>query len=132
MALKKSPLQRKTSLKSNSTLERGCKLKKKSKTQEQRDVERAQQDAMWEVFELHWHSKPHICENCQQPIWGENKSLYHHHCWPKHSNPQYRYVIEGLMLLCWQCHANIEGGNINKETQEKIDKIKKKVLEISG
>ncbi len=140
MPLKKTPLQPKgTTLKrskpinrSNSKLNKGSKLRSKPKSQQTIELERAQQEAMWELFERHWNSKPHVCECCDSPIWGENLTIYHHHCWPKSTYPQYMYMIEGLILVCWQCHTNIEAAHINEDTRKKIEEVKRKVLEISG
>lgn len=125
--MKKSPIKRTGKpLKSNSTIKRNSKLKKKGKSQQVKDVERAQQDAMWEIFELHWNSKPHICENCNTPIWGENKSLYHHHCMPKHRYKELRYEIDGLMLLCWPCHQATENGYPGQKVVERTKEVKAK------
>jgi 5-methylcytosine-specific restriction endonuclease McrA len=107
------------------------KLGYKPPTEEQKQQQKEDIERMWQLFHEHWANKKHQCESCKKPLYGENLSLYHHHCWPKHSHPQYKYVIEGLMLVCWQCHSNIEAGNITEEVRKKIEKIKKKVLEIS-
>ncbi len=113
-------------LKSNSTLKRGGKLKKKGKSQQVKDVERAQQDAMWEMFELHWSSKPHICENCNTPLWGENKSLYHDHLLEKGTEKykHLKYEIGNLFLCCWECHTNKGNGYPGKKHQQAIQNAK--------
>ena len=129
--LRKTPLKRGTStlnskskLRGTGMLKKGKGIKSKPVSEDARKQQRIDQEAMWKLFDLHWQIKAHICQACGDPIWGDNLSIYHHHCWPKHRYPEYKYIIEGLMLVCWECHSNIENGNISPETAKKIEKIK--------
>lgn len=136
MTLKKSPLKRGQSKLNKSGKLAGTsrglqKSKSKLKIREKSPEEKKQQqediDRMWKLFNEHWQLKPHQCESCDKALWGDNLSLYHHHCWPKAKYPEHKYKIEGLMLLCWTCHSNVEAGYIDDVLQEKIDKIKQKL-----
>ncbi len=109
-------------------MKKGKRIASRPKSQAQLQEDKEDQQRMWELFERHWLIKTkqggkHYCESCGDPIYGENKSLYHHHCWPKSSYPEHQYKIEGLMLVCWQCHSNIENAFISEETQNKIEEI---------
>lgn len=114
-------------------LKRSGRLQGKRRTKVRVEQDKADVERMWELFEQHWLVKTkqggrHYCEGCQEPIYGENKSLYHHHCWPKSSFPEHKYKIEGLMIVCWQCHSNIENAYITEEIRDKIEIIKQKAL----
>lgn len=125
--LKRSSLKRTGKpLQRTGTLKKGEKLKSKPKSQQIKDVERAQQEAMWEMFELHWNSKSHICENCGTTIWGENKSLYHDHLLEK-GNPRYehlKYEVGNLFLCCWECHTNKGNGYPGEKHKQAIERVK--------
>jgi len=128
MALsRKTPLKRGTG-----TLKRSTGLKRKPKTKEQIQQNKEDGQRMMELFDEHWLLKTkqggyHYCESCGCAIYGENKTIYHHHCWPKSKHPEHALKVEGLMLLCWQCHSNIENGIMSNETREKIEEIKARV-----
>jgi len=100
----------------------------KPKSEEQVREEREQRDKMWELFEQHWNSKPHICEQCTVKIYGENKSLYHHHLLEKgiEKYKDLKYEIDNLMLLCSDCHTSVTNGfggdKVIKRTQEAKEK----------
>lgn len=121
-------------------MKRGCSTLKKSGTLKRKSKKmndpkyladrKVETQKMWELFEQHWNSKKHVCQVCGEGIFGENKNLYHHHCWPKASYPEYKYMIEGLLLVCWQCHSNIENCYYTQETKEMLESIKQKVLEL--
>lgn len=110
------------------SLKRGGPIKKKPVTQEVKDERKAQAERMWALFEEHWNTRPRRCESCGAILYGENKSLYHHHCWPKSKYPEYALTISNLLMVCGNCHANIENGKMTEETRNKIEEIKRKVV----
>jgi hypothetical protein len=140
--LRKTPMKRSTvPLKKSKPLTSKSQLKKsRMKSTPNRDpkylLDRQQEiDKMWKLFDEHWELKMQVdgnryCESCNCQLPRENRSLYHHHCWPKSSHPEHKYNIDGLMLVCWQCHANIENAHMTEETREKIEEIKRRVVDI--
>ena len=85
-------------------------VRKKSESEIRANKEAIQQ--MWELFEKHWSIKEHICENCKDPIWGDNLTLYHDHLLEKgiEKYEHLKYEIENLFLCCWRCHTNKGNG----------------------
>jgi 5-methylcytosine-specific restriction endonuclease McrA len=123
-------LSRKTPLKRSGTLSRessklsgGGPIKRKQKTQAEKDQQSADIERMRKLFEEHWEKKPHKCEQCGTGIWGENKTLYHHHLLPKGLDryEHLKYEYSNLMMLCWQCHANVDsnpGDKVIERTEQ--------------
>ena len=111
-SMKKSqvPLARSKSLESKTKLSGSEKLRARKKTSEQVQEQKEGIERMWALFELHWMAKDHRCEECNTPIYGENKTIYHHHMIPKAKWKQYKYDICNLILLCWSCHSQVEAG----------------------
>jgi len=131
MALsRKTPLQRTGTLKKGKPLSkgtgrltRGSKLKSRPKTPEEIQQNKEDTMRMWALFEEHWQKKPHRCEQCGEGIWGENKSLYHHHLLPKGLDryEHLKYEYSNLMMLCWQCHSNVDsnpGDKVIERTEQ--------------
>jgi len=129
--MKRTPLQKGTSKLSRGKplskgtvgLTRGSKLKSRPKSPEEKQQQSEDIAAMWLLFEEHWEKKPHRCEQCGEGIWGENKTLYHHHLLQK-GLPRYehlKYEYSNLMMLCWQCHSNVDsnpGDKVIERTQQ--------------
>ena len=120
--MKKSPLKRgQTTLNKSGKLAGSSlglsrsksKLKIREKSPEEKKQQQEDIDKMWKLFNEHWASKDHVCESCRMPIYGQNLSIYHHHCLAKGIDKykHLKYEIQNLMLLCWSCHANTEAGN---------------------
>ncbi len=105
--LKRTPMQ-----KGSSTLCRGTKLRVKKKSREQLQQQVEDIEKQWGLFKEHWLSKPHICESCDEPIWGENLSLYHDHLLEKGVDKyEYlKYEIDNLFLVCCECHTKKGNG----------------------
>ena len=135
--MKRAPLKRK-----NSQIVRKP-IKKKKPSDEKIAADKLQRDAMWELFEEHWQSTwvndgngsmgslwaYHRCESCNCCIYGENRSIYHHHVLPKAKHKEYALCIDNLILLCGECHVNIENGKATVQGYEKMKEIKQKVLQ---
>jgi 5-methylcytosine-specific restriction endonuclease McrA len=134
--MKRTPLPRgKTTLKKSGTLKRSnLKAKPKSAEEKQQQVEDIER--MHKLFEEHWQLKKQKnlitglnywqCENCFTGIWGENKTLYHHHVLPKAKYPQYKYDIQNLVLLCQDCHSKTENGYPGEEVRKRTEQVKQK------
>lgn len=127
--LKRTPLQRKTPLKSNSTQQLSRKpIKAKKKSQETILKEKEDRDRMKELFERHWESKPKVCESCNSPIYGENLSIYSHHCLEKGLKryDHLKYELTNLMLLCGDCHSSTTNGHSPKAVVERTEWVKER------
>lgn len=99
---------------------------------------KAESEKMWELFNRHWEKTwcrdkitndklLHRCESCDTAIWGENKSLYHHHILEK-GNSRYehlKYEIGNLMLLCEPCHTRTTNGYPSDKIKEVTAETKK-------
>jgi HNH endonuclease len=86
---------------------------------------------MWQLFDEHWKKKEsryryHWCESCSAMIWGENRTIYHHHLLPKGTSRYHhlKYEIDNLMLLCWNCHSNTEAGKSSAEVIRRTQQAK--------
>lgn len=126
-------LQRKTPLKTNKpiskgsvNLNRGKALRARKRTEEEKDIIMQEAWKMVELFDKHWASKEHKCEACEYTLWGENKTIYHHHLLPKSRYKEYKYDIENLMLLCADCHTKTEAGHPPEKVVEQTKTIKEK------
>lgn len=122
--LNRIPIQRKPG-----TLKKSP-IKKKSKSPEQKKEQQEKHDKMWELFNEHWSIKEHKCEQCSTSLWGENKSLYHHHLLEK-SIAKYKHLtfdINNLMLLCGDCHSAVTQGFLGNKVKERTENAKKQLL----
>ena len=121
--LKRTPIQRKSG-----TLKKTGKIKPRKKSDEEKQEQRDHHEKMWELFNQHWAIKEHKCEQCFSSLWGQNKSLYHHHLLEK-SVPKYKHLtfeIENLMLLCGDCHTKVTNGFLEKNVGERTEITKVK------
>lgn len=112
-------------------LRKGGRLKVRNKSPEEVEQNKADTEKMWNLFEQHWLVKTkqggkHYCESCQEPIYGENKSLYHDHLLEK-GNPRYehlKYELGNLFLCCWSCHDNKGRGYGSDKHKQAIEQAK--------
>ena len=111
-------------------LTRGSKLKRRSKTPEEKQQQSEDIEKMRQLFERHWISKWiewfHQCESCGVTIYGENKSYYHDHLIEKSSHLELKYEIENLALVCLDCHSRKTDGNPTQRHRELIEAAKKR------
>lgn len=125
--LKKSPLKRTGKpLKTNSTLKRNSKLKKKGKSQQVKDVERAQQQAMLEMFEKVWMKRGPYSEVSGKYLGSECKTIYMHHLVAKSIHPELRYTEDNIMILSWEEHTAVENGYPPEKVVERTKEVKAK------
>lgn len=89
---------------------------------------KAESERMWVLFDEHWGIKKHECESCGQKLYGENKSLYHHHCYEKgiQKYEHLKYEIQNLMLLCGDCHVSVSNGYPSNEIKIRTQEVKTK------
>jgi hypothetical protein len=129
MGLKKTPLRRKTVLKTTSTLKKGKGLAKRSKKFIEGAEERQEfGKAMMELFEIHWRNHPdRKCESCGIQLWGENNTCYHDHAidQKKGKGRPYALELENLILVCSCCHSLRNAGHPTQRHQTEIDRIRK-------
>lgn len=78
-----------------------------------------------QLFMAHWLLKPHVCEVCNAYLGSENKSIYHDHLLEKSKYPELRFVIENLLLVCFECHQCKTNGFPKIKHQEYINKAYK-------
>lgn len=121
---------RKPMKRSGGILKRGGPIRKKSKSPLEKKEQQDQYEKMWELFNLHWSIRPHVCESCDLKLWGENKSIYHHHLLEK-SVGKYKhliYNIDNLMLLCGDCHTRVTNGYPSDKVKERTEKAKEELM----
>ena len=136
--IKRTPLKRKSILHTGTGTLKRKSIKKRPFTAEEIEQNKVERDKMWELFNKHWELKRQRnlttglnywqCENCLIGIWGENKSLYHHHILEK-GNAKYehlKYEIDNLMLLCEQCHSKTTNGHPSEKIKQKTEETKRK------
>lgn len=111
-----------------SPLKKGSKIKQKPKTPEQIQQRKEDYKKMWALFNEHWNTKPRRCESCGTILYGENKSLYHHHLLPKGLDryKHLKYEIDNLMMLCTKCHTAHENGISSIAIQDKTEWARKR------
>ncbi len=112
-------------------LRRGGPIRKKVPSPAQVAQNKEDTERMWQLFNEHWEKKKnlrgfHRCENCGCAIYGENRSLYHHHLLPKGLSRyvHLKYEIDNLMLLCTGCHISHENGTKHPAIQERTEQAK--------
>lgn len=86
--------------------------------------------AMGNFFDGLWAKLPKdkFCTACGKPIYGENLSIYWHHCLPKAQYEEFKYDSRNIIFICGDCHTEIEGGFPPAKAKRMIDKIKKELL----
>ena len=114
--LKRNPLKRKP-------------IKRKPISPQKKQESKEDIEKMYLLFEKHWNSKVHKCENCGCNIYGENLSIYHHHILPKSKYEEFALNIKNLILLCLKCHTEVESSKykfpeINKRREQLLNKFK--------
>jgi len=62
-----------------------------------------------DLFLAIWNERPHICEECDEPIRCFSVSLFHHKK-PKSRYPELRLDKENVALICVSCHFKIHNG----------------------
>lgn len=72
------------------------------------------------LFKALWLIRPHICNNCKDPLGNEAKAHFFSHDKPKSRGEQYRLNPNNVILLCFDCHyaKDFQG-------EEKFNKRKK-------
>jgi hypothetical protein len=103
-------------------------LKRKRKTEAVRKQEQTDIARMFGLYTEHWDSKEKVCASCGDPIYGECKSLYHHHLLEKGLSryEHLKYEIENLMMLCEPCHTDVNSGYPSQRVIEETNKAHKK------
>lgn len=62
------------------------------------------------LFKAVWHTRPHVCENCKDPLQEPARSFYFAHIKPKSTHPELRLDFTNIRLLCWDCHNAYDAG----------------------
>lgn len=55
-----------------------------------------------------WLASKHECQACGAKLPKEPLTLFFHHLLPKAIYPQFRHTFENIMVLCPDCHSQIE------------------------
>jgi len=105
-------------------------IKRKIKTEQQKEKSRVEKEKMWEFYNYLWKSikGERKCWNCEKRIWGENLSLYHDHLLPKELYPQFKYEEENMFFCCGDCHQNKTNGHPGEKHRKAIELAKQKFL----
>lgn len=88
------------------------------KKKEQKD-DKALFAADKEFYAEIWNSSPHICQECGKKLGKEPLTLFFHHLLPKRSHPEFRHTHENVMVLCPDCHSQVES-DIDKVPRVKV------------
>jgi 5-methylcytosine-specific restriction endonuclease McrA len=77
----------------------------------------------------HWAACPHVCEACKVKLPAEPLTLFFHHALPKRLYAQFRHVHENIIVLCPDCHTQVES-DINKVPYvlKRTEEIKRELL----
>ena len=78
--------------------------KKLQKIEEAKDMAKLDQDFYLEI----WHASPHRCQNCNCNLGRTAHNFMFHHLLEKRNYPQFRHTQENIMIVCLQCHSQIE------------------------
>ena len=95
MLKRRTPLKTKTPLNSRSTLKRGSGIKMKNKSQQTIDVEKAEMEAMWEVFKNVWKKRGPYSEISNEYLGQECRTVYMQHILPK---SKYKAIVTGKQI----------------------------------
>ena len=71
-----------------------------------------------------WAACPHKCEACNISLGKEPLTIYFHHALSKQSYPGFRHTVENIIVLCKDCHTQVEV-DINK-----VPYVKKRTQQI--
>jgi 5-methylcytosine-specific restriction endonuclease McrA len=55
-----------------------------------------------------WLASKHECQACGAKLPKEPLTLFFHHLLPKAIYPQFRHTFENIMVLCPDCHSQVE------------------------
>lgn len=83
---------------------------------------KAMSNTQMQLFNAHWALKYHMCEVCNAFLGSENKSIFHDHLLEKAKFPKLRFVIENLLLVCFECHQCKTNGFPKEKHQSFINK----------
>ncbi len=75
-----------------------------------------------------WQGVAHICTSCKKQLGDEANMMYFHHMLPKQHYPELRHTPENIMILCPDCHANVESGKMTEEVRRIIEETKNSLL----
>ncbi len=80
-------------------------------------------------YAAHWAACPHQCEACKVMLPAEPVTLFFHHALPKRTYPQFRHTHENIIVLCADCHTQVET-DINKVSyaKQRTSEITKELL----
>lgn len=112
---------------------KGCASKgyskiRKTRTKETIDANKEQHEKDLQFYQSIWSVRRHVCFNCNKGLGYEPNLLYFHHIIRKSSHPEFRYDEENIVLLCGECHNQVET-DISKTPKVKqltIELLKKK------
>lgn len=76
-----------------------------------------------------WAAVPHSCEACKVKLPKEPLTIFFHHALPKRTFPQFRHESANIIILCPDCHTQVET-DIDKipYVKKKTEKIRKELL----
>lgn len=128
--MRRVPLKRKPgSLKFTPLKRQGSMIKRKTSDRKHLvDRKDKEGDKMWQLFEEHWKSKPHICESCGTKLSGPNKTIYHDHLLEKglERYEHLKYELQNLYLVCFECHTKKGNGYPTEKHKEAIEVAKER------
>ncbi len=116
--MKKSQLKRSSYLQPGTGKLRGqtglkksvYKLKKRQKTEEEKEIEQMARDADRRFYKEIWDSRPHYCQECGKYLGEEVNKACIDHLAEKSRWPVYRYNEENIWLVCLDHHAQKTAG----------------------
>jgi hypothetical protein len=132
--MKRSSIQRTgKGLKRSGTLSRGSgklsgggPIRKKPRSEEQKEIDRMTRDADRRFCEQLWKDRKPYSEVSGTYIGPEPNWACVHHLLPKSKYPVYRYEDWNVILLTIQEHADTENGNLPEEVKRRTELAKQR------
>lgn len=76
----------------------------------------------------HWASCPHECEACKKRLGNKPLAIFFHHALFKRHYPEFRHVNENIIVLCPDCHSQVEHGLNIPYVKKRTEQIRKLLL----
>lgn len=125
--MKKTPLKRTSKpLTNNKGIKRGSGIKRKVKTEEEKQQQKEDIERMWVMFLEIWEERPHRSEVSGAPLGNEPLSWMFDHLLEKGS-PKYRhlkYEKRNIKLVTFEEHSLKTAGNPLPKHKEFIEEAK--------
>ena len=102
-------------------------IKRKIKTEQQKEKSRVEKEKMWNMFIEIWDSLlEKKCWQCGAWLGREPKSYMFDHAIDKSIRPELKYTIENIFICCLDCHDLKSRGFPGDKHKKFIEAVKNK------